>query len=135
MDKLSREARSALMSRIRGKNTQPELIVRRLVHSMGFRYRLYRSELPGTPDLVFPGRRRVVFVHGCFWHNHQGCPGVRLPKSRKASWLKKLARNSERDRRVLAALRKMGWRTLVVWECQLRGLGRLRSRVARFLDG
>lgn len=122
------------MSLIRGKDTKPEMVVRRLIHALGYRYRLHARSLPGRPDLVFSSRRAVIFVHGCFWHRH-ACPlGNRTPKSRVAFWTAKLDANRERDRRTLRALRRQGWRVLTVWECELRSLDRLRRKVVRFLD-
>lgn len=132
-DHLSAEARSALMSRIRGKDTQPELAVRRLLHAMGFRFRLHRRDLPGTPDIVLPGRRKAIFVHGCFWHGH-GCGCARLPKSRVEYWGPKIAANRARDGRKAAALRRAGWSVAAVWECQLRKPDSLEKRLARFLN-
>jgi DNA mismatch endonuclease, patch repair protein len=118
------------MSLVRAKNTKPELIVRRLVHSLGFRYRLHRQDLPGVPDLVFPSRHAVIFVHGCFWHRHKGCG--RMPKSRLDYWLPKLEANKARDVRNRKTLRRNGWRILVVWECELTHKN-LARRVADFL--
>ena len=136
MDSLTPEQRSWRMSLVRAKDTKPEMRVRRLVHGMGYRYRLHRSDLPGKPDLVFPGRRKVIFMHGCFWHRH-GCKmGNRMPKSRVAFWRAKLDGNKRRDRRNHRALRRLGWRVLTVWECQtLPGkLGRLKKRLITFLE-
>lgn len=110
--------RSENMARIRGKDTGPEMAVRRAFWAAGLRYRLYDKSLPGKPDLVFPGHRTVVFVHGCFWHSHEGCPNFRLPKSRTDWWAEKLARNKARDAEVRAALEAAGWRVIVVWECE-----------------
>jgi DNA mismatch endonuclease (patch repair protein) len=132
MDTLTPKERSAVMSRIRSKDTGPEMAVRRLVHSMGYRYRLHRRDLPGTPDLVFPGRQRVIFVHGCFWHLHSGCG--RVPKSRVEFWGPKLERNRKRDVAARRKLRSMGWKTLIIWECEL-GKDNLAERIAEFLDG
>jgi len=112
-------SRSENMSRIRGKNTQPELKVRRALWAAGLRYRLYDKSLPGNPDLVFPGRRTVIFVHGCFWHCHEGCNKFRIPKTRTNWWTKKLNRNKARDAEVAAALEAEGWRVIVVWECEV----------------
>lgn len=121
------------MSRVRGKDTAPEMTVRRLVFSLGYRYRLHDKRLPGTPDLVFAGRKKIIFVHGCFWHRHDGCPLARIPKSNTAFWAQKLEANSERDARNLAALRELGWRVLVVWECDLWEWRALTSRLKAFL--
>ncbi len=122
------------MALVQSRNTLPERIVRRLVHAMGYRYRLHRRDLPGTPDLVFPGRRKVIFVHGCFWHRHANCALARLPKTRVDFWLPKLAANAERDARNARALRRLGWGILTIWECQLGNEGKLRKRIRRFLD-
>lgn len=121
------------MSRVRGKDTRPEMVVRRLVHSLGYRYRLHDRKLPGSPDLVFASRRRVIFVHGCFWHQHACASGNRIPKSRVGFWRAKLEGNVARDRRATAILRKQGWRALTVWECQLNDRDRLAKRLTTFL--
>lgn len=136
MDTLSPAQRSERMARVRSKDTKPERAVRRLAHALGYRYRLHQAYLPGRPDLVFPGRHKVVFVHGCFWHRHESatCKLARLPKSKSDFWLIKLEGNRLRDRRNLQALRKMGWKALVVWECQLRDHARLSNRLIKFLD-
>ena len=135
LDPLTVRERSELMSRIRSKDTKPEMRVRQLVHGMGYRYRLHASELPGRPDLVFRPRRKVVFVHGCFWHRHEGCSRNRIPKSpeRRGFWRDKLNGNARRDRLNQAALREMGWGVLVIWECETRDLDRLATRVRAFL--
>ena len=131
-DRLSAEQRSAQMSRIRATNTKPELFVRRLLHRMGYRYRLHVANLPGRPDLVFPSRRKVIFVHGCFWHQHSRCTDASLPKSRKQFWHKKLHRNVQRDKEQRSKLIEMKWDVFVVWECELKSLT-LARRLARFL--
>lgn len=111
--------RSRIMRAVKSANTQPEMIVRSLVHRMGFRFRLHRKDLPGTPDLTFPRLRKVIFVHGCFWHGHN-CPrGARVPVHNRDYWIAKIARNVERDRKVRRSLRRLGWQSLVVWECKL----------------
>lgn len=120
VDVMSAERRSLLMSRIRGKDTSPEVKVRKLLWSAGLRYRLHTRGLPGKPDLVFRKWRAVVFVHGCFWHRHSDCPFFRLPKTRTSFWDEKLRRNQERDAAAVAALATSGWRVAVVWECALR---------------
>lgn len=132
-DILSAEQRSRNMSHIRGKDTGPELKVRRLLHSMGFRFRLHVQGLPGRPDIVFPGRRKVIFVHGCFWHRHAGCRNARLPKSNRAFWTPKLNANRDRDRRNLKALEKEGWSCLVVWECEIDAPD-ISKRLRQFLE-
>jgi DNA mismatch endonuclease (patch repair protein) len=119
------------MSRIRGKNTKPEMAVRRLLHALGFRYRLHRADLPGTPDLVFSGRRKVVFVHGCFWHGHE-CTG-RVPKSNADYWMAKISRNKARDGRSRDELAALGWSVLTVWECELKDADGLAGRLRSFL--
>lgn len=121
------------MSHIRGKDTAPEWTVRRLVHAMGFRYRLHVSGLPGKPDLVLPRHRKIIFVHGCFWHAH-GCPSSRrAPATHKRFWKEKFARNVARDRQVLRQLWSAGWQVLVVWECETKDPGRLHALLAAFL--
>lgn len=119
MDFLDEKARSALMSRIRGRDTKPELAVRKYLHGRGLRYVLNDRTLPGTPDLAFKSRKVAVFVHGCFWHGHAGCSKARTPKTRADYWLAKISANRARDRRVEAKLRRLGWRVLVVWQCRL----------------
>jgi DNA mismatch endonuclease (patch repair protein) len=120
MDRITPEARSRLMARIGGRNTDPERVVRRALRTAGFGYRLHRRDLPGTPDVAMIGRRVAVFVHGCYWHRHEGCRNATLPKSNVAFWEAKLARNVERDRRKADELRRLGWRVLTVWECATR---------------
>ena len=118
MDTVDKTARSQMMGRIRGKNTKPELAVRRVAHALGFRFRLHRRDLPGSPDLVFPGKHKVVFVHGCFWHRHAGCRFAYVPKSNIEFWLRKFERNIARDRDAVEALRSEGWDPLIIWECE-----------------
>lgn len=135
MDTLSREERSRRMSRVWGENTKPEMVVRRILHGEGYRYRLHRKDLPGRPDIVFVSRRKVIFVHGCFWHRHEGCSLARLPKTRLDFWVPKLEANRLRDIKCQEALRLEGWQVLVVWECELkkRDLPSLSERLAAFL--
>lgn len=123
------------MRAVKSKNTGAEMVVRRLAHSLGYRYRLHRRDLPGVPDLVFPSRRAVIFVHGCFWHQHDCARGARTPKSRTTYWEAKLRRNRERDERHQRQLQGMRWSVLVVWECELRDHSVLEERLRRFLDG
>lgn len=132
VDTLSPEARSARMARIRGKDTAPEWVVRRLLHAMGFRYRLHRKDLPGRPDIVFPGRRKAIFVHGCYWHGH-GCRIGRLPKTNVSFWERKIATNRARDARSILDLQSEGWAVLVVWQCETRNGAELRDKLAGFL--
>lgn len=120
------------MSRIRQTDTKPEMRVRRLVHGMGFRYRLHVKSLPGHPDLVFRSRRKVIFVHGCFWHQH-GCRQYRMPRTKREFWEPKLASNVERDKVALTRLEHDGWGVLVIWECQMKDMDQLKLRVAEFL--
>lgn len=128
-------SRSENMARIRGKDTEPELAVRRLVHALGYRYRLHRRDLPGSPDLAFPGRRAVIFVHGCFWHRHEGCKNCTAPKTRIEFWQDKFAKNVVRDRKAVADLERLGWRVMTVWECETEGSPTdLGARVVSFLD-
>ena len=133
-DHLTPVGRSQNMAAIRGADTRPEMTVRRLVHGMGYRYRLHDKRLPGAPDLVFRSRKAVIFVHGCFWHQHAslGCK-ARPPKSNAHYWLPKLQRNAARDVRNMDAIQEMGWRALVSWECQLRVLPELQREVEKFL--
>jgi DNA mismatch endonuclease (patch repair protein) len=135
MDKLDSERRSRNMAAIRSKDMRPELAVRRLLHRMGFRFRLHRKDLPGTPDIVLISKRIAIFVHGCFWHQHKtkGCLDGRKPKSNTAYWNAKLERNIRRDRDNLEALRILGWRVLVVWECETRDLNSLQEKLIRFI--
>ena len=122
------------MAKIGSRNTGPELAVRRILHAMGFRFRLHRRGLPGTPDIVLPGRRKAVFVHGCFWHGHHGCPRARVPRTNHSYWSAKIQRNRRRDASSVRALRRAGWSVAVVWECRLRESERLRVRLRRFLE-
>ena len=124
MDVLTPEQRQRCMARIKGRNTKPEVVVRKALFSLGFRYRLHDKRLPGTPDLVFPKYHAVVFVHGCFWHGH-GCKLFVVPATNTAFWMQKIAGNRSRDARALHELRALGWRVLTVWECALRGRERL----------
>ena len=135
-DTLTPEERSERMSRVRGKDTKPEMTVRKLVHRMGYRYRLHRRDLPGHPDLVFSGRHKVIFVHGCFWHKHPdpSCKLARMPKSRLDFWKPKLDQNRSRDMDNENRLRALGWKVLVIWECQLKDGKRLEKEIRTFLE-
>ncbi len=121
------------MAGIKGQNTKPEIIVRKLVHGMGFRFRLHRKDLPGSPDLVFPRLRKVIFVHGCFWHRHSGCKFAYIPKSNTQVWLNKLETNTRRDARVTNALGALGWKILIVWECETSSLPALAQKLNAYL--
>src|SRR6266704_5681440 len=129
MDHLSKETRSLLMSRIRTKHTSIEIRVRSLVHRMGFRFRLHRKDLPGSPDVVFPSRQKVIFINGCFWHGHT-CRRGKLPATNAAFWKEKITGNQKRDAHNLAALKKLKWTALVLWECDLLDETNLKSRLA-----
>ncbi len=122
------------MRRIRKSDTAPEMMVRRLAHGLGLRFRLHRRDLPGTPDIVFPRRRTVVLVHGCFWHQHEGCRLARQPKSRLDYWLPKLARNKARDRTAQEDLQALGWQVLVIWECETKAPEIVRSKLEELLQ-
>lgn len=134
MDNLSPSERSRIMARVRSRNTRPEKAVRSLVFSLGYRYRLHVRDLPGRPDLVFRGRGKVIFVHGCFWHRHSNCALARLPKSRRDFWVPKLEGNRKRDEKNAGELRREGWGVMTIWECQLKNPNRLADRIMRFLD-
>jgi DNA mismatch endonuclease (patch repair protein) len=122
------------MSRVRGRNTTPELAVRRVVHSLGYRYRLHRVDLPGKPDLVFSSRRKIILVHGCFWHRHDGCTKSTAPKTNVEFWQEKFRNNVDRDQRVIASLRELGWNVLVVWQCETAEIERLTEIIKGFLQ-
>ena len=132
-DQYSPETRSRIMARVRSRDTRPELLIRRELHRLGYRYRLHRSNLPGRPDLTFPSRRKVLFVNGCFWHMHPGCSRARIPQSNRDFWTAKLERNRLRDARSIEALQHSGWESLTVWECELRNLDSVINRIVSFL--
>ena len=133
-DTVSPATRSRIMAQVKSKGMKPELRVRRLLHGLGYRYRLHRADLPGRPDLVFPARRKVVFVNGCFWHRHAGCGKVRIPATNRDYWLAKLERNHARDIRNIALLTGQGWAVATVWECELRDLAATAERLVDFLE-
>ena len=128
-DRISEARRSWNMSRIRGKDTKPEIAVRSMLHKLGYRFRLHRNDLPGQPDIVLPSRKTVILVHGCYWHRHPGCKYAYSPKSRVDFWEKKFADNITRDRRNMVELQSIGWRVLVIWECELREPDELKNRL------
>lgn len=134
MDTFTKQKRSEVMAKIRGKDTKPEKIVRSLLHQMGFRFRLHNKMLPGKPDICLPKHETVIFVHGCFWHNHTKCKGGRLPKSNLEYWQPKIQRNVERDKMRQRSLRKLGWKVIVIWECELKAENRLRSKIQKSLS-
>ena len=129
MDRISKEHRSWNMSRIKSGNTKPEIVVRSLLHNMGYRFRLHRRDLPGKPDIVLTRYKSVIFVHGCFWHRHKGCKNATSPKTKKTFWREKFRANVERDRKVQKEMKSMGWRIQIIWECELSDL----DKVKRFL--
>ena len=133
-DVFTPEQRSAVMRRVKGRDTTPELKVRRLLWRLGARYRLYRKDLPGKPDIVLPGRKLAIFVHGCFWHGHDCARGARVPKANRDYWLRKVARNRARDVAARAKLEAMGWRVLVVWECGLKDEAALEAKLRTALE-
>ncbi|MFP4172620.1 MAG: very short patch repair endonuclease [Candidatus Hydrogenedentota bacterium] len=130
----SDSARSRTMRQVKDRDTAPEMMVRREIHRLGYRYRLHRKDLPGKPDLVFPGRRKVIFVHGCFWHGHDCARGARVPKTNQEYWTRKIARNVERDRLNRERLHALGWDSMVVWECELKDKAAFIRQVQAFLD-
>ena len=133
MDKIPKDKRSAVMRRVRSKDTKPELVVRRMAHSMGYRYRLHVRALPGHPDMVFSKRRKVIFIHGCMWHSHEGCPNNRRPHTRQDYWVPKLDGNKRRDVANIATLKEKGWDVLVIWECEVKKFTELAERLTNFL--
>lgn len=126
--------RRRIMQAVKSKNTSPELYVRRLLHAQGYRYRLHRNDLPGCPDLVFNGRKRIIFVNGCFWHGHDCARGARVPKSNTEYWTAKVVRNRERDSAVRQRLEESGWRVMALWECELRDESRVLKQLTEFLS-
>lgn len=134
-DNLSPEDRRRTMKSVRSQNTTPELAVRRILFRLGYRYRLNRKDLPGRPDLVFPGRRKIVFIHGCFWHGHDCKAGNKQPKTNEAYWTRKLQRNKERDQLNYQRLAELGWQILTVWECELKDTSSLERKLIAFLEG
>jgi len=133
MDTLTPSERSRRMARVKSKGTRPEMVVRRLLFSLGYRYRLHDRSLPGSPDIVFKRKKKAIFVHGCFWHRHDGCALARLPKSRLDFWIPKLEGNRERDARKLLQLKSLGWDAFVIWECELKDLNLLEKMLNGFL--
>ncbi len=131
VDIISKEKRSWNMSRIKGKDTKPEMVVRSLLHKMGYRFRLHRKDLPGCPDIVFPKYKSVLFIHGCYWHRHKGCKYAYDPKSRIDFWEKKFQGNVERDRKQQRELKKLGWKVIVIWECQIKDVKYLTDMIEK----
>lgn len=133
-DRVSKQARSENMRRITSSDTRPELVVRRLLHGMGYRYRLHRKDLPGKPDIVLGPRQKAIFVHGCFWHQHAACRAGRIPGSNSQYWVPKLRRNVERDALTQQALAAGGWEVLVIWECQIKDRAGLADTLRSFIE-
>lgn len=133
-DVFTPDKRSQVMARVKGSNTRPELLVRSLIHRMGFRFRLHQRDLPGCPDIVLPRHRKVIFIHGCFWHGHEGCPRSARPASNREFWEKKLSGNIERDKKNLLELKKLGWKVLIVWTCETKDAEGLSGILSRFLS-
>lgn len=134
VDTRTKNERSAIMSKVHSKDTGPELTVRRLIFRMGYRYRLHVASLPGKPDIAMIGRRKVIDVRGCFWHGHEGCKHGRVPKSRRDFWVAKIARNRQRDTQNISSLQNKGWRVFVVWQCELKDLELLKTRLYAFIE-
>jgi len=135
-DKFTAQERSRIMSRVKNRDTAPEKLVRQLLHKMGYRFRLQRKDLPGKPDIVLPKHKKVIFVHGCFWHGHAGCSRGARPTSNSDFWNQKIEKNINRDKNVQAQLRELGWQPFVVWQCQTRNLAELQQHLQAFLgDG
>ena len=134
MDHVTPQVRSQIMRKVKGKNTKPEMAVRRLLHGLGYRYRLHRKDLPGKPDIVFPSLKKVVLVHGCFWHRHPDCRWTTTPKTRKKFWKSKFDANVKRDRKAVYELRRKGWDVLIVWQCQTNEVEALYESLTEFLS-
>lgn len=133
IDRVSPKKRSWMMGRVKNKNTAPEIKLRKLIFSMGFRYRLHCKDLPGRPDIVFLGRKKVIFVHGCFWHGHPNCKASKLPETRKEFWNTKINSNQERDRKNIKDLENLGWKVLVIWQCELNDILNITQKIRSFL--
>lgn len=136
MDNLTKDERSEIMSRVKSRNTRPELAVRKLIWAMGIRYRLEGRDLPGKPDIVFRRLRKVIFIHGCYWHRHEGCPNTRTPKSRVNFWTQKFETNRQRDEEHYRELKAMGWQFLIIWECEIkpRKMDELSKKISEFIE-
>jgi len=133
VDVFSQGKRSWIMGRVKGRDTKPEMLVRSLVHHMGFRFRVHRRDLPGNPDVVLPRHRKVILIHGCFWHGHPGCPRSKRPTTNQTFWDRKLDGNLERDKRFLEELLRLGWKVLVIWQCETKTPDFLAMKLERFL--
>lgn len=133
MDVFSREKRSQIMSRVSSKNTKPELVVRSLLHGMGYRFRLHRKDLPGKPDITLPKYQKVIFVHGCFWHGHTDCPRAKRPKTNHSFWREKLDKNIDRDKESIENLNNLGWAAMVIWTCEVNDKIKIENKLLSFL--
>ncbi len=133
-DVFSTQERSAIMAKVKSGNTRPELVIRSMIHRMGYRFRLHRRDLPGSPDIVLPKLRKVIFVHGCFWHGHEGCPRSARPVQNAVFWDKKLSRNIQRDNANLSKLEELGWTCLIIWTCEMKDRERVSRRLKEFLS-
>lgn len=134
MDVFSREKRSQIMSRVSGKNTKPEIVVRSLLHNLGYRFRLHRKDLPGKPDITLAKHKKVIFVHGCFWHGHGDCSRSKRPSTNEEFWREKLDKNIERDKATVNTLKKLGWKVLTVWTCEVKDTNKLKIKLLSFLE-
>lgn len=132
-DVFSKEKRSWIMSRITGRDTKPEIIVRKMIHSLGFRFRLHVRTLPGNPDIVLPRHRKIIFVHGCFWHGHENCKRSRRPSTNRGFWDKKISGNIERDKTIIAELNEFGWNALIIWQCEIKNQKKLSELLKGYL--
>ena len=134
MDVFSRRKRSQIMSRISGKNTKPEILVRSILHRMGYRFRVHKKDLPGKPDITLPKHKKVIFVHGCFWHGHKNCPRSKRPGTNIEFWNKKIDGNIERDKKNIQSLESLGWKTLVLWTCEIKNQDVLMHKLISFME-
>lgn len=134
MDVFTKEKRSRIMSKVKGRDTKPERLVRSLLHGMGYRFRLHRRDLPGNPDIVLPKHRKVIFVHGCFWHGHEDCSRSKRPTSNRMFWDEKLNKNIQRDKSNILTLRNMGWTPLIIWTCEIKDIEDLKMKIQNFLE-
>jgi len=134
MDRVSKEKRSEIMGKVNSKNTGPELIVRKILHRLKYRFRLHKKNLPGNPDIVLPKHKKIIFVHGCFWHGHENCSKGRLPKTNQQYWQDKIISNRKRDLKAIEELNKLGWKVLVVWSCQIKNQEQLENHITQFLS-
>jgi len=133
-DVFTKEKRSEIMSRIKGGNTKPELIVRSLLHRLGYRFRLHKKDLPGKPDIVLPRHKKVIFVHGCFWHGHKGCKRSSIPSSNTEFWATKIKKNIKRDKVKARALRRQGWKVLILWQCRIKDTDKVVDKIQKFMN-